>query len=63
MIQNDGDASNGVINSVYVDYSVDGIDYTCYNECVAMKINGGNLKLPKAILASKMRVHVVDYRG
>ena len=61
-IQNNPGAK-GSITSVYVDYSVDGIEYTCYNECKTINITDGIVKFNKSVFGSKARVHISGYKG
>ena len=62
VIQNDA-VLKGIITSVYVDYSVDGIDFTCYDECRSINITDGIVKFNKSVFGTKVRVHISGYQG
>lgn len=55
--------SKGKITSVYVDYSIDGIQFVCYNLCQAISVNDGIIKFSKTLFGSKVRVHISGYEG
>jgi len=61
-VQNDA-GSNGTITSVYVDYSIDGIEFTCYNGCQPINLVDGCVKFNKNVFGTKVRVHVSSYQG
>ena len=56
-------AQKGSISRVYVDYSVDGIEFVCYDECRPMSIGDGTVRFNKSVFGTKMRVHVAEYQG
>jgi len=62
VIQNDAGAK-GTVTSVFVDYSVDGIEFTCYNECQAINVVDGVVKFNKTVFGTKVRVHISGYQG
>ena len=53
----------GSISSVYVTYSVDGIEFICYDECRAINISGGVVRFDKSVFGTKVRVHITGYQG
>ena len=48
---------------MYVDYSVDGINFDCYDECRGFPIKEGKMLFNKPVFGSKMRVHPTKYSG
>ena len=55
--------SKGKISTVYVEYSVDGIQFECYSECKPINVIDGNVKFNKTLFGSKVRVHISGYEG
>lgn len=56
-------SQKGSIENVYVDYSVDGIEFTCYDECRPISIVNGLVKFDKNVFGTKVRVHITGYQG
>ena len=56
--------SQGVINSVVIKYSVDGVQFACYADCkeVPLKTSGAYV-LDPAVVALKLRIYPAQWTG
>lgn len=55
--------ANDRIDAVTIDYSMDGISFTCFNNCKEMSLNNDAFSFPTPLLAMKVHVHFVKYSG
>jgi hypothetical protein len=59
-IKNDA-SSKGTITQFYIDYSVDGSTFVCYNDC--KPTNLVDLTFASPIKSTKMRIHPTKWTG
>lgn len=62
ILYTNGTASDG-IDTVTIDYSMDGISFTCFNNCQEVSLTNDAFTFPSALLAMKVHVHFAKYRG
>lgn len=55
--------SKGTIDAVSIRYSLDGIKFTCYNDCKDGVVKEGLFRLNPRITASKLRVSPTKWTG
>ena len=55
--------SNGVIETVIIRYSVDGVKFLCYNECKQVALTQNSFKLNPRVTASKLRIYPGKWKG
>ena len=51
------------VSEVKIEYSNDGITFTCYNNCKALPLSNDSFTFPIPLLAQKLHVHFVTYSG
>ena len=51
------------VSEVKIEYSNDGITFTCYDNCKALPLTEDSFVFPTPLLAQKMHVHFVTYSG
>jgi hypothetical protein len=51
------------IDTVTIDYSMDGITYTCWNNCQETALVNNAFTFPTPLLAQKIHVHFAKYHG
>jgi hypothetical protein len=56
-------SAGDAIESVTIDYSMDGISYTCWNNCKETPLTSDAFLFPTPLLAQKVHVHFAKYRG
>lgn len=42
---------------------MDGIEFTCYDECRAIDVTNGVVRFDKSVFGTKVRVHITGYQG
>jgi hypothetical protein len=57
------DSKSDFVSEVKVDYSMDGISFTCWNSCQSIALVNGGYVFQEPVLAEKMHIHFSKYSG
>jgi len=51
------------VTEVKIEYSTDGLNFVCWNNCTSIVLSNDGLVFPSPILAEKVHVHFIKYSG
>ena len=51
------------MTEVKVEYSADGLNFVCYNNCDPLPLTNNGYAFPAPVLAEKMHIHFTKYEG
>lgn len=57
------DGCEGSVESIKIDYSMDGITFTCWDSCKEISLKNNAFAFPSPILAEKVHIHFTKYSG
>lgn len=55
--------ASDVVDAVSIDYSMDGVSFTCWNNCTQVPLTNSAFTFPSPLLAQKVHIHFGKYRG
>ena len=55
--------TTGAITEFYIDYSLDGNYFSCYQNCSAIPVSGSKYSFKSALKAKNVRVHPTKWSG
>lgn len=55
--------STGSVSEITIEYSTDGVNFVCYQDCKPIALTGDGLVFPSPLLSEKVHVHFVTYTG